>query len=103
MKIYLSPIRGEEKLALKVLGDTLVANGQALDFADIAEAAPHPARAFGCPWLTGEVRRVAGEIHVTVILPHGANAPDETLFPQPIEASDGVVTLPPYDQPDPLS
>jgi hypothetical protein len=37
---------------------------------------------------------------VPLILPHGANAPPETLFPAEIDAGDGPVALPAYALPE---
>ena len=43
-------------------------------------------------------------LHVSLVLPHGPKAPHETRFPEPIEAHDGFISLPPFDSvliPDP--
>jgi hypothetical protein len=37
-------------------------------------------------------------LHLALVLPHGAEAPDETLFPAPITAQDGAVPLPPFEK-----
>jgi hypothetical protein len=54
-------------------------------------------------WITGDVSRVSGEICLSLLLPHGANAPEETRFPAaysiPLIIADGPVPLPPYDAP----
>jgi hypothetical protein len=54
-----------------------------------------------CDWIVGTPEKVDGVWQVMLILPHGARAPEETLFPAPIGmAKDGPVPLPPYDAPE---
>lgn len=46
--------------------------------------------------------RTGDDYTVTVVLPHGPNAPEETRFPQPVlVASNGVVPVPVYNSPEP--
>ncbi len=62
-----------------------------------------PAMAISTPWILGEVSRIGGVVNITLCLPHGANAPEETRFPAaydvPMTVVDGQVPLPPYDAP----
>ena len=90
--ITLSPQRGEAALAVSAEGAALVLNGTAVDLAVYdAEAAPSP-------WIVGQPRLAEGVWQVALILPHGGDAPPETLFPAPVTvAADGPVALPPYD------
>jgi hypothetical protein len=99
MQIRFSPTRSDETLALRRAGDTLAVNGTAFDFALLPEGARLPASATGCPWLTGEVTRQNGELHLTLILPHGPEAPEAVLFPAPIQPEDGPVTAPGLAEP----
>lgn len=95
MKIIFSPMRRDETLELARLGDSLVMNGDVFDFSSLADGDFLPANAIGCSWITGEVRREAGVLHVQIILPHGADAPQETLFPGMLSVTeDGPVSLP---------
>jgi hypothetical protein len=56
-----------------------------------------PRAAVTCAWLASDIERIDGALHLTLILPHGANAPRDTLFPTPLHlATDGPVDLPPY-------
>ena len=42
--------------------------------------------------------RAGGVLHLTLILPHGADAPLETRFPAALTLTgDGPVALPPYE------
>ncbi len=60
-----------------------------------------PRTAVACDWLSGDVTRVGGVLNLTLILPHGANAPHATRFPAPVTVTtDGPVPLPPYDAED---
>lgn len=84
-----------------VQGDLLTLNGQVLDFSEVAEGSVEPFNSFDCPWLGSDVCRVDGEICVILIIPHGPNAPQETLFPSNFDTfltvSDGPVPVPAYD------
>jgi hypothetical protein len=55
-------------------------------------------------WIVGPVERIEGEIHLTLILPHGPNPSAAVAFPEPIiNPADGVVALPfdpPADEPE---
>ena len=45
-----------------------------------------------------DITRISGSLQMTILLPHGANAPEETRHPAPLElTANGPVALPPYD------
>jgi len=97
MKIILSPSRRDAPLELIRSGDRLTLNGEAFDFSPLREGATLPAEAIDSDWFVGPVERIGGVLHVMLTLPHGARAPQETLFPEPITLDgDGPVELPPY-------
>lgn len=97
MKLHLSPIRGSTPLAAERMGDTLLLNGDLFDFSDLAEGDTIDGAAYSENWFVGPVTRTDGQIILQVLLPHGANAPQETLFPSTlIIDTDGPVPLPPY-------
>lgn len=98
MKITFTPVRSDARLALSRAGDRLTLNGEVFDFAPLPDGAVLPPDAIDSDWFPGPVTRVDGHLHVTLILPHGPDAPDATRFPAPlILAEDGPVTLPPHD------
>lgn len=98
MRITLSPMRRDNTLTLSKAGDTLTINGEAFDLSGVPEGATLPREAVECDWLAGPVERQGGVLHLTLILPHAARAPEATLFPQPIIANgDGPIALPPYE------
>jgi len=100
MRITLTPIRRNQTLTLVKTADTLTVNGELFDFSGIPEGATLPQEAIACEWLASDIERVGGQLHLALILPHGANAPPETLFPVPITLeTDGPVLLPPYESP----
>jgi hypothetical protein len=102
MRIDLTPQRLDATLTLARSGDTLVINGTAHDFAGVPEGAVLPAEAVGSPWIVGPVTRTDGRLRLTLILPHGPNAPPETRFPASLDlTADGPVPLPPFNQPEP--
>jgi hypothetical protein len=95
MKLTLSPTRRDERLSLIRTGDTLILNGEAFDFSELPDGATLPAKAIDSDWFYGPVERVGDVLHVALILPHGANAPQETLFPPALTlTNNGPVALP---------
>ena len=102
MHIKLSPIRTDRTLLASRSGDTLTINGETFDFAPLEEGETLPADAIDSPWIVGDVTRTDGALHITLRLPHGANAPEETRFPEPIiDPPDGETALPPHSNPEP--
>ncbi|MFN4131275.1 MAG: hypothetical protein ACK4GC_15875 [Paracoccaceae bacterium] len=100
MQITLSPMRRDDVLTLHRAGDILTINGEAFDFSPLPEGATLPREAVDCDWLASDVTRTGGALHLTLILPHGAEAPPETLFPAPvIDPANGPVELPPHSLP----
>lgn len=98
MKLIFSPVRMDQILTASVAGDVLTLNGAELDFGPMPRGAILPRTAIDSPWIAGDVMRDReGILTVPLILPHGANAPHQTLFPQSIEANDGPVPLPDYE------
>jgi hypothetical protein len=100
MNITLTPMRRDDTLALSLSGDILTINGEAFDFSAIPEGASLPRDAVASDWLASDVERAAGVIGLTLILPHGADAPQGTLFPQPIGAGDGAIAVPAHSNPE---
>ena len=98
MNISFTPMRRDDRLDLSLAGDVLTVNGEAFDFSGLPDGATLPRAAVTCDWLASDVERIGGVIHLTLILPHGANAPAGTLFPAPITPADGPVTLPVFEE-----
>lgn len=94
MFINLSPVRSDEPLTLEVSGDTLLINDVPFDFSPLPEGAILPVAAIGSTWITEDVKRADGVIHVSIMLPHADDASEAARFPQPITAADGPVELP---------
>lgn len=97
MKINLSPSRRDETLSLTVAGEVLTLNGVDLDLSGVGEGVVMSPEDINCPWVTSATR-TGGELELTLILPHGASAPHETLWPAPLTiTADGPVELPAYE------
>ena len=95
MLINLSPIRSDEELNITKTADTLTINGIPYDFSQLPEGATLPREAINCEFIISDVNRINGEIELTILLPHGANASHEARFPEPINiTNDGQVVLP---------
>ena len=102
MKIALSPTRRDETLTASKADDKLTLNGEEFDFGPLGEGETLPADAIDSEWITGDVTRTDGVLHLTLRLPHRANAPEETRFPEPIiDPPDGEIDLPPHSLPEP--
>lgn len=84
MHLTFSPIVAQGRLMVHQAADRLVLNGQAFDFSDLPEGGWLPRAAVGCDWLASDVTRKAGRLRLTLILPHGADAPREVRFPAPM-------------------
>lgn len=95
MKITLSPQRRDETLTVSKQGAILTINGTAYDFSVIPDGATLPKDATDCEWLASDVERINGELELTLLLPHGANASEAARFPEPIiNPADGELELP---------
>ena len=95
MIIKLSPQRRDDTLTVTKQGDTLTINGTEYDFTDLPDGGTLPADAVDCEFVIGSVDRVNGELELTLLLPHGANASEAARFPEPIiDPADGEVELP---------
>ena len=100
MILTLSPRRSDETLTVERTGDVLTLNGDDLDLSVIPEGGLLPATAVGTPWIVGNIRRRSGTLSLTLVVPHGPDAPQETRFPTPITlTTDGPVALPPHAAP----
>ena len=100
MQITLISQRRDDRLHLSRTGDVLTINGVAYDFGPLPEGALLPREAVDCGWLASDVERAGGVLRLALIVPHGAEAPSETLHPAPRAlAADGPVALPAYETP----
>jgi len=95
MKINLSPQRRDDVLTITKQGDVLTINGTEYDFTQLPEGGTLPADAVDCKWIVSDVKRVNGELELTLLLPHSADASEAARFPQPIiDPADGELELP---------
>lgn len=94
MIITLSPVRSDASLALHRAGGVISIDGLAFDLSALPEGATLPRAAVGCPALAGDITRADGVLYLTLTLPHGPDAPEAALFPDPVEAASGPVDLP---------
>jgi hypothetical protein len=95
MHISFSPMRCDDELTVIKSGDALTINGVTYDFSPLPDGGTLPREAVDCEWLASDVERIDGEIHLTLILPHGPTPPPGVAFPEPITVTDdGPITLP---------
>lgn len=99
MQISFSPMRRDDRLTLVRQGTALIINGLCYDFGTLPDGATLPRAAVACDWLLSDVERIGGILHLTLILPHGADAPAAALDPKPLSVRiDGPIDLPPFQQ-----
>lgn len=99
MRIMFSPQRRDDTLTLeKSNGDRLRINGELFNFNPLEDGDTIPAGAIPCKWIVGPVERIDGEVHVTVILPHGPNPSQAVAFPEPIAVTDDGPIEVPHDR-----
>ncbi|MBV6634428.1 MAG: hypothetical protein KI788_00805 [Mameliella sp.] len=91
LTIVFAPVRREGELVLERQGNSLIANGTAYDLAVLAaEESDSP----GAGWVQS-VRLTDEGLEATVLLPHGAEAPEAVRFPAPVVVEvDGVIAVP---------
>ncbi|MGN7901489.1 tail fiber assembly protein [Pseudomonas sp. 22373] len=94
MIIKLSPVRSDVSLSVSKSGDTLEVNGVALDFSRLPDGATLPAESVGCNFVISPVERINGDLVLTLMLPHAADAPQGARFPVDLYPADGQVQLP---------
>lgn len=100
MIISFSPQRRDDTLSVSKLGDVLTINGDAFDFAGLPDGATIEAGIVPCKWIIGPVERIGGELHLTLLLPHGPNPSEAVAFPAPlIDPENGVLSLPSDEEP----
>lgn len=96
MKIILSPQLRDDPLEVIKNGDTLTVNGEAFDFSPMGDGDILPRSAIESIWFVGDVKKVGGELVVTLLLPNPWNYSQEQAFPVPLEnVPDGPVVFPP--------
>ena len=103
MQITLHPQRRDDALTVAKAGDVLIVNGDAYDFSGLPDGATLPAGAVPCEWITGPVERIGGQLHLSLILPHGPRPSQAVAYPAPIiNPPDGPLSLPvdPAEEPD---
>lgn len=101
MFITLTPMRRDDALTLHRAGDVLTISGTEYDFTPLPEGALLPRAAVDCDWLASDVTRTGGQIRLTLILPHGTDAPAARRAPAPLSlTADGPVVLPPETHPE---
>lgn len=102
MIIKLSPIRSDLALRVRKDGDTLVINGISLDFSRLSDGATLPAAAVYSDSVLDPVERINGDLMITLMLPHAADADESVRFPVDIvKPADGWVAIPGQDIAEP--
>lgn len=95
MYISFSPQRRDDTLTLeRTAPDRIRINGELFNFGPLADGDELPVGAVPCEWIVGPVQRIDGEIHLALILPHGANPTRDQAFPESIHVTeDGPINV----------
>lgn len=94
MIIKLKPIRWDAELSVVKLGDVLAINGDAFDFSQLLESQALPFGSVGSEFVVGDVTRQDGQLVISLLAPHGADAGEAARFPVDItDPADGPVEL----------
>lgn len=102
MRISFSPQRRHDALTVFKSDDKLTVNGKILDFSNLPNGATLPAEAIDSEWITRPAERIDGDIHLTLLLPHGPKPSQAVAFPQPITVTaNGPITVPHDPDPEP--
>lgn len=88
-------MRCDDRLELSRTNDILTINGEAFDFSSLPDGATIPFGVVPNEWIAGPVTRIAGELHLVLLLPHGPDPQHAEAFPQPVViTTNGPITLP---------
>ncbi len=92
---YFPQLRSDA-LTLSKNGDILTINGEEIDFEPLESGTKLPLDVCQeySPFLLAAQRNNDGELELTLLLPHGKDATQAALFPQPVIAIDGLVEVP---------
>ncbi|PRD42189.1 hypothetical protein C5748_17135 [Phyllobacterium phragmitis] len=102
MRISFCPQRCESSLTVTKSGDILTINGDPVDLSGIPDGATLAADAVSNEFVVGEVERISGELHLTLLLPHGPNPSQAVAFPAPLaDVPDGPLQIPRDPEPEP--
>jgi len=97
MIINYSPQLRNDTLALSKQGDTLTINDVEIDFSPLESGTKLPSEVCQTysPFLLAAQRNEDGELELTLLLPHSANAAQANLFTQPVvNPSNGQIQIP---------
>jgi hypothetical protein len=95
MKVAFTPQRRQGSLKVVKDGDKLRINGALFSFISLPDGATIPYGNVPCEWIAGSVERIDGEIHLTLILPHGSNPSQAVAFPETLaDPEDGDLLIP---------
>lgn len=81
MKINLTPMRSDSRFSVSLAGMQLRIGDSFIDLGSVTAETPMPCHMTGCDWIVSDITMEEGEISVTLIFPHGADAPEEMRFP----------------------
>lgn len=99
MKITFSPIHAHGSLSLGRVGDIVMIDDRAFDFSALPDGHCMPREAVGCDMLASDVRRVGGQVELTLLLPYTAPDPAITHPAAIVITADGPVSAPGLSSP----
>ena len=96
MIINYSPQLRSDILTLNKQGDVLTINSVEIDFSPLESGTKLPSDVCQnySSFLLAAQRNEDGELELTILLPHSANATQAAMFPQPVTPQNGPVEVP---------
>ncbi|CAI8810911.1 MOSC domain-containing protein [Pseudomonas chlororaphis] len=81
-------------LVLSKAGDALTINGQVYDFTPLVDGGMLPSKAIGSEYILYDVKRVTGQVELTLLFPIPEGASEHMRYPDILIPGDGPVVLP---------
>lgn len=105
MKLTLKVQRSEHETALRVEGETLIIDGERIDLSGVPEGGEARVKGdlieegpegpiYAQTQFRGPIRRVDGQLHVTLLVRLGPDAAPVQDDPFVVDATEGVVVIP---------
>jgi hypothetical protein len=95
MKITFCPLLTDKVLTISKRSDVLTINGERFDFRPMPDNSTLPASAVACEWIDHDIKRINGDLEITIRLPFSSESPDTVRFPtELINPPDGNLVLP---------
>lgn len=95
MRIIFCPLLTDKVLTVRKRGDVLTINGERFDFRPMPDNSTLPPSAVACEWIDHEIKKISGELEITIRLPFSSESSEAVRFPADLfNPPDGKLVLP---------